>query len=134
MIPFRNKKITRWLFILFIILIFAYAFFEARNIVLGPQILITTPVGGTTVTSQLVEITGGTKNIKDITLEGRNIYIDEAGVFTEKLLLYPGYNSFTFKAKDKFNRHTKKTLELIYKPIKEMKHTTTTKETINKQK
>jgi hypothetical protein len=90
MLPFRNKKIARWLFVLLVFLILAYAFFEARNIVQGPQILIATPPGGTTVTSQLVEITGNTKNIQDITLDGRDIYIDEDGVFTERLLLSPG--------------------------------------------
>ena len=131
MLPFRNKKIARWLFVLFVLFVLAYAFFEARNIVLGPQILIATPPGGTTVTSQLVEITGNTKNIQDITLEGRDIYIDEEGVFTERLLLSPGYNIFIFEAKDKFDRHTKKTLELIYKPIEQLEEATTTETDIN---
>ena len=48
-------------------------------------------------------------------MNDRQMFTDEEGEFSEKLLLSYGYNIITVKAKDRFGRETKKTLELIYK-------------------
>lgn len=114
MLPYHTR-ITKYLFIIFLILIFAYAFFEARNIFLGPIIKISTPEAGITVQSQAVEITGAIKNVTTITLDGRALLINEAGEFTEKLLLSPGVNIFEFVAQDKFGREKRKKIEVFYK-------------------
>ena len=55
------------------------------------------------------------KNIKDISLNDRKIFIDEQGNFKEQLLLSYGYNVFKIKANDKFGRSVEKIVEIIYK-------------------
>ncbi len=101
--------------ILFVIIISGYAFFQARNIVLGPVIEITEPKNGISVEDSLIEIKGYAKNISHISMNGRQIFTDDKGVFGEKLLLSYGYNIITIKVADRFNRDIEKKLELIYK-------------------
>lgn len=114
-----NKNLNTYLkiigIIVFVTAIFGYAFFQARNIVLGPVVEITKPMNGASVESSLVEITGKVKNISHINMNDNQIFTDDKGVFNEKLLLSYGYNIITINARDRFGRVVKKKLELIYK-------------------
>lgn len=110
------KTVLKFSFIaLFIIIILSYALFQARNIILGPVIKIETPENGTSLDYSLVNIKGTAKNISLISMNDRQIFIDEHGEFSEKLLLSYGYNIITIKARDRFGRKTEKVLELVYK-------------------
>lgn len=100
---------------IFAIAILGYAFFQARNIILGPVIKIQNPENGMSLDYSLIEIKGIAKNISLISMNDRQIFTDEQGEFSEKLLLSYGYNIITIKAEDRFGRKTKETLELIYK-------------------
>lgn len=100
---------------LFLFLILGYSFYQSRNLLMGPVITVSEPENGSTVPEQLVKIAGTAKNIIKITLDDRPIYIDEAGVFNEKLLLSEGYNIIKISAWDKFSNKTEKTIELVYK-------------------
>jgi hypothetical protein len=114
----NRKDAKTWLKIMFfvgiLILILGYSAFEARKIVGGPELTITSPVVDGIMTDSLVKVTGIAKNIKEITLNDAPIYIDEQGNFSEKVVLIAGYNIIELEAKDKFNKQTKKTLELVY--------------------
>ena len=48
-------------------------------------------------------------------MNDRPIYIDEAGAFSERLLLSEGYNILKVSAWDKFNKKTEKLIEVVYK-------------------
>ena len=95
--------------------IFYYAYFQARAIISGPQISVISPENGHTYTDPLVHVYGTTKRAKEITLDGREIFIDLEGNFGEKLLLAPGYNIIELAARDADGHSTKETLEIIYK-------------------
>src|SRR3989344_85888 len=88
-----------------------YSIFEARFLIQGPVISVDTPTNGATVTSSLIIIAGTAKNITDISLNDRKIFVDEKGNFSEQLLLAYGYNILTLKANDRFGRETKQVLE-----------------------
>lgn len=113
MLPYHTK-ITKYFFIIFVLLVLAYAYFQAHNVLFGPSITISTPESGFTVESQLVEITGGVSNVAEFSLDGRTIILNESGEFTEKLLLAPGVNTFEFIAKDKFGRQRNEILQVFY--------------------
>ncbi|MBM2817491.1 MAG: seg [Parcubacteria group bacterium] len=100
---------------LFLMLIFGYSLYQSRNLFMGPVITISEPKNGSTAQEQLIKIAGTAKNIKKISLDDRPIYVDESGVFSEKLLLSEGYNVIKISAWDKFNKKTEKTIELVYK-------------------
>lgn len=100
---------------LLVLAIVGYIFFQTRNVIRGPIITIQTPQNGATLEESLVIIKGVAKNISYISLNDRNIFIDEQGRFQEKLLLSYGYNIMAIKAEDKFGRKTEEILELVYK-------------------
>lgn len=113
----HSTKKTLKIIIIFVILLclFVYTAFEIQKIIFGPKIEIFSPKNGALVATSPIEIIGLAKNIKDISLNDRKIFIDEAGNFKEKLLLSEGYNVFVLKASDKFERKTEKIIEIIYK-------------------
>ncbi len=106
------KVLVIGIFVLFII---GYGLFQAKKIITGPEIVINSPVSGSTVYKSETVITGMANNISAISLNDRSIYIDESGNFNEKLMLYPGYNIIKLKAQDKFGATVQKDIELVYK-------------------
>lgn len=114
----RTRSTKFWfntvLIALAIIVIGGYSLFQARKMLEGPEISIASPKNGATVNDALVDITGVAKNIKDISLNDRPIFVDEQGNFNEKLLLYPGYNIIKLKATDKFGKETEKEIQNVF--------------------
>ena len=100
-------------FILFIIIIVLYSLFQARFIILGPQITVESPKNGEVLSDSLVVIKGSAKNISFISLDDRPIYIDESGNWSEKLLASPGASIISIKARDRFGRQTEKQIEVF---------------------
>jgi hypothetical protein len=94
-------------------IIVGYSVFQAWKLISGPIIDVYTPQNGATYNSTLIEIDGRAKNIAYINLDGRQIFTDKDGYFSEKILLLPGYNIVTISATDKFGAKTEKKLELV---------------------
>ena len=101
--------------ILILIFIAGYSIFEARGIILGPDIVIRSPENGSGFVDSLIEIEGQAKNISYINLNDSPLAISEKGNFKEKFLLSPGYNILELDAKDRFGRQKTIYLELFYK-------------------
>lgn len=97
-----------------IALVVGYSLFEARRFLEGPTLTIDIPENGAAVSSALIEVAGTAKNIVDIRLNDRKIFVDGNGHFSEDLLLSYGYTILTLKASDRFGHETTKTLELTY--------------------
>jgi hypothetical protein len=93
----------------------SYTTYEIQKIILGPHIEIIYPQNGSLMSNSLTEISGIAKNIKEISLNDRKIFIDEKGNFKEKLLLSYGYNVISIKASDKFDSKIEKVIEIVYK-------------------
>ena len=118
----RNAKFILGfgIFILAGLAIGTYAYFQSREFLRGPQVTIETPVSGSTLTESTVTVTGSAQNVATITLNGSPIFVDSQGQFSQKLLLFEGYNILTVRAEDRFGKKVEKTLELVYKiPKKE---------------
>ena len=101
------------LFSAMILLVVGYAYLKTKDYIAGPQITITSPLNGSSVSNSLIEIVGTAKNISFISLNDRPIFIDESGNFKERLLLYSGYNIMSVKAEDRYKRKVEKNLEVI---------------------
>ena len=111
-IKYTNIKVIA--FSILLVGIFGYSYYQTKNIILGPVITVISPQNGSTLAESVITIKGNTKNISHITLNDRQIFVDEGGSFDEKLLLSPGYNIITIRAEDKFGRTTENVLELVY--------------------
>ncbi|MBA3733470.1 Ig-like domain-containing protein [Patescibacteria group bacterium] len=97
------------------IIVLGYSLFQAQKLIRGPIIEISSPQNGSTFSQPLIEIKGRARNIAYLNLDGRKIFTDKDGYFTEKLLLSPGYNIIKLDAQDKFKTYTEKKLEIILK-------------------
>jgi hypothetical protein len=112
---FTLRQLLPTLFItLFVGVIVLYSYYQSRAILEGPTISIETPTAGMTATTSLMTVSGTVTHAKEITLDGRPIFIDLAGHFEEKLVLMDGYNIIELVAKDNEGRVERKTVELVY--------------------
>jgi hypothetical protein len=105
--------------IIFFLLIIGYAFFNSRALVFGVKIINVKIDGapiqsGATITESVVEITGNARNAVDLTLDGREISVDQAGNFDETIALLSGYNIISIRAQDKFGHTDEKNYQLIH--------------------
>jgi len=113
----KSKLLLRFsLLVLLAAAIGVYAYYQSKDFLAGPEIVVTEPENGTSTSSPLIVIRGRMKNIAYASLDDREIFINDRGYFEEKLLLYPGYTILSFKARDRFGHATEKRLELVYKP------------------
>lgn len=93
-----------------------YAYFQSREYLRGPVVVIEEPLNGSMSTTSLVALRGQAHNISFLTLNGRQIFTDEQGRFRESLLLPEGYSIMILEAKDRFGHSVEKRLDLVYKP------------------
>jgi hypothetical protein len=111
----RKKEISikHCLFVLLALVGTSYFLFQARFMVLGPMLEITYPKNGALVASSVVNIEGRARNIAWISLNGRQIFTDENGRWSEKMIVSPGTSIMTVKTKDRFGREAEKSVEIF---------------------
>ncbi|MFA6416117.1 MAG: hypothetical protein WCW56_01380 [Candidatus Paceibacterota bacterium] len=113
--PNSTRQAIKVITITILFLVMAvYSGLKLKNVLLGPQIIIDSPVSGSTHRTPLVTISGQAKRIAKIYFNDRKIFTDENGVFNESLLLARGYNILEFKAEDSFGRKISKNVELVF--------------------
>ena len=111
-----TKKILKIIVISIIVLcLLGYTTYEIQKLFWGPTIVVLSPANGALISDPEIEISGNAKNITEISLDDRKIFVDEQGNFNEKLLMLYGYNVISIKASDKFGRNTEKIIEVVYK-------------------
>ena len=101
---------NRALIILAVVLVLGYGLFEARKLIAGPEITITSPKDGTATSSVLVTIEGTAQNISFLTINDAPAYTDQSGHFVETLSPPAGYTVFTVAAVDRFGRRASKSV------------------------
>lgn len=110
------KKLLKWaLLIGFFIFILLYAFFRGRALIFGVNIKNISLENGKTYTESVVNVSGNAKHASKITLNGREIVIDQDGNFHETIALLSGYNIVEIWAQDKFGHEDKEVYQLMYK-------------------
>ena len=99
--------------IILVIALCLYIYFQAHNFIAGPVITINEPQNGTTVSDSVIKISGIAKNISSLKLNGKKIFTDERGYFSETVGLMKGYNSIELSAEDRVHRETKNILKIV---------------------
>ena len=98
-----------------ILLIMFYSLFQAKNLILGPRFTIDEPIDGQTLTEEEFTFSGNAHNVSSITLNDSPIFIDENGIFREKLIAPSGYSIMKLEVKDRFGRSKIEYVHLIFK-------------------
>ncbi|MCR4274941.1 MAG: hypothetical protein NUW02_02750 [Candidatus Campbellbacteria bacterium] len=105
--------------LLVVALLVSYAYYESRAYIHGPQLIITAPIDGFSVKTEMLTIEGTATNITAITLNDRPIFVDETGHFKEDVLLMSGYNVLTLAVTDRYERKKVQYVRGIYTPSPE---------------
>lgn len=119
-----GKKILQLVSLsVFFLSIAIYAFFGSSNLIYGIKIKNiniqsraserTNIQSGEKVTDSIIQITGKAENAINLTLNGREISVNEAGDFHETIALLMGYNVVNITAKDKFGYLDEKNYKII---------------------
>ena len=98
-----------------IIAISLFVLFQARYLIIGPQIVLTTEPDSQQ-NERRIFLEGNAYNISHLWLNDRQIFTDAQGQFKEALILENGYTVATLRAEDRYGRSTTITRELVYAP------------------
>lgn len=114
----RTPQIIIRTLVLFIVggIVFGYAYYRTLPYRLGPQVELNTPASTFTTDKSPIELSGTTKRINDMHLNGRKIFTDRNGAFTEHVYMHSGYNNITIRASDRFGKYTTQHIEVYYTP------------------
>ena len=106
----------RNILIAFILILFTtYFFYEASNLIYGFSVKIFYPENGGVLSTTHVTVSGQVSNASFISLNGRDIFTDDKGIFYEDLILAPGINIIELSAEDKFGRIVKERRSIVVK-------------------
>lgn len=98
-----------------VLLLLGYAIFNTRLLISGPKIILEDLYNGMTVENDLIEIRGVAEGISYLSLNGRQIYVDQNHNFKEKVLLTDKINYIEIFAKDKFEKTQTKKITILNK-------------------
>lgn len=93
----------------------AYAAFQARFLIIGPQITLTSEPN-LQQNERRIFLEGTAYNISRLWLNDRQIFTDAQGNFREALILENGYTVSTLRAEDRYGRTTTLTRSYVYTP------------------
>lgn len=120
MIPLRTQSptlgtIVRWvLYVALAIGLLWYGIHQARLLIAGPT--LTLDEVAVVHEAQVTTVSGVAQNVTSLSLNGRPIFTDEAGRFSERLVLERGYTIMTVRARDRYGREQVLTRPLVYAP------------------
>lgn len=114
-----QKKSIKWwigtgLFLFLFLSIGAYSYAKMRVVINGVKVTATIE---RTDSSSLAFIKGNARNAIYISLNGREIFIDKNGEFSEPIALLSGLGVVTIHAQDKFGNVSQKEFEVVYKDV-----------------
>jgi hypothetical protein len=109
-----KKSIKITLLSVFFLFIVVYAFSRSHDLIFGVKIKNVNIVDGAKIAENILHITGNAKNAINLTLNGREITVDQKGNFNETIALLSGYNMVNIRALDKFEYSDEKNYQLIH--------------------
>src|SRR3989339_883839 len=113
-IMLKNAKTLKIILVgIFFLLIVVFVFFNSRELIFGIKIKEVNLTDNMKVSESVLTVTGVAKNAVKLTLNDREISIDQKGNFNETLALFSGYNVVTLKAEDKFGNRDAKNYQVI---------------------
>lgn len=104
--PFRRSLGMILLFLLPLLLLFAYLYREYRLFAEPPPLEIRVPQDQVVIFGETLEVIGQTDPAATLTLNGQKVFLQEDGTFVQKITLTPGLNALEFIAKNKLGRET----------------------------
>jgi hypothetical protein len=115
MLPYRHSPLLQIALVVFFIVMALYAAYQARGVVLGPQITLENSVSE--VHDAYIMIKGGTEHIAELRINGNPTAVGEDGAFAQPYLLASGVNRIMFDARDKYGKTKHRETTILYTPV-----------------
>ncbi len=96
------KRATMILMIVGICIVFGYLWHQLSYLIYPPNLEITQPASDITVSSKIIELSGNTDPDVNLTINGKEVYVNQEGEFKSEISLDSGLNILRIKVKDKF--------------------------------
>jgi len=94
----------------------AYVGFVIAKIFSPPQLIISSPADYVTIESNSIEIKGSTEPEAVLTINGKQIFLDEQGAFSETVSLKEGLNEIIISASKEKSKETVVKRNIIFEP------------------
>ncbi len=88
--------------------------YNTRDILFGAPLRVTTLSNGMHLSESYLAVTGSAPHAKSVLINGRTIFINRKGEFTEPILLSPGYNVIEVGMTDRFGNTKAERYELVF--------------------
>lgn len=112
----KKKNIKWWIGVISCMVLFStigvFSYMKMGFLIRGVKITATIEHSPA---SSVVRVNGVALNAIYLSLNGREIFIDKNGSFTEPVSLPPGLSVITLDAQDKFGKRAEKKFEVLYK-------------------
>ena len=92
-----------------------YILFQYRYAFIDPSLNIISPQNLSTVTSTEVNVIGKTDSNSTVYVNKDEVSVDQNGNFQKEINVFPGKETITVKAVNKFSRETDKQIQIIVK-------------------
>jgi len=107
--------IKRILIGLVVVALMTYVGFEISNIFSPPELIISNPQDYVTVNENYVEVTGQTEHSATLSINGKEIFIDDDGGFSETVTLKEGINNISISATKEKSKDATIVRRVLYK-------------------
>ena len=108
-----GRKFEKYFIGLLVLIALFYGGWRAYPLIKGPEITLYSPADGDIVASTSFEVSGKVSKVREITLQGRPIPIDQDGHFKELLVASPPYTILVLTATDFYGTSITKTVSVI---------------------
>jgi cytoskeletal protein RodZ len=105
--PLKRLKIQQSTitFVVFLLIVLAYLFFQYRAAFFPPSLAITNPQNNTS-TTQNVMVSGNADSNATVTINGEPVNVANNGSFKKSVTLFPGNETISIKAVNRFGKTT----------------------------
>lgn len=110
------KRIVLGVFILFLILVVWFFYWQISFLIRAPELEVSQPLTDITVKEEVFEIIGKTNSSAYLTVNGQEVYIDKEGGFKNLIELSEGVNIIEIQAQNRFNKTNEIIRRIIYQP------------------
>ena len=112
----KNLPIKKTILIIAVASILGVIGYDTKDLIFGAPFSIKTASDGSTLSDSFLPISGTTKHTATVEINGRILAVDKSGVFSDGVVLSPGYNIVEITQKDRFGKEKRKVVHLVAEP------------------
>ena len=116
--PISRFKVKQTVFLglVVFILILGYIIFQYRGALVNPSLFVSSPLENATISSSVVTVAGKTDPSATVYVSNFQVTVDNNGVFTKVINVFPGKTTLVIRAVNQFGKQTILKRDIEVKP------------------